>query len=91
MNKNKIKEFAEIASNETDKNLQCEGEFHPDYHTVWNETFAELIIQECLNAIVATKFRPANEEDYCMHAIGMITAINGIKQRFGLGLDREQP
>lgn len=43
----RIKELAREAAEITDGKLECWGEFHADYGTVWNEVFAELIIQEC--------------------------------------------
>jgi hypothetical protein len=48
------------------------------------EKFAELIIQECLNAIAASTDRPANEEDYLMFHGGLFTAITAIKKHFGV-------
>jgi len=48
------------------------------------ENFAELIVQECLNAIVATNQRPSNEKDLLMFSAGLLTAIDGIKKHFGV-------
>jgi hypothetical protein len=48
------------------------------------EKFAELIVQECLNAIVATNQRPSNENDLLMFSAGLLTAIDGIKKHFGV-------
>ena len=49
------------------------------------EKFAELIIQECLDAIVATKERPANND--LLFYEGLFTAIDGIKKRFGVDME----
>ena len=46
--------------------------------------FAELIVQECLSAIVATNQRPSQDEDRLMFSAGLLTAIDGIKQHFGV-------
>jgi hypothetical protein len=46
--------------------------------------FAELIVQECLNAIAGTNNRPSQESDSLMFYAGLFTAIDGIKQHFGV-------
>ena len=46
MNK-KIKEFIEQADDYADDYLGVPGEFHPNWHTVRDNKFAELIVREC--------------------------------------------
>lgn len=50
---------------------------------IFSEKFAELIVQDCLDAIVASKYRPSDEKDLLMFQAGLFTAIDAIKQRFG--------
>jgi len=45
----RIKELAEQADKYTDNKIQNHGEYHPDWHDIRDQKFAELIIQECLN------------------------------------------
>lgn len=49
MNK-RIHKLSEQADDYADKVLSP-GEFHPDWHDVRDEKFAELIIQECIDLI----------------------------------------
>ena len=43
----RIRLFAEQADNFADDKIQMPGEYHPDWHDVRDEKFAELIVQEC--------------------------------------------
>ena len=45
----KIEELSEIADDYADDYLQCQGEFHPDWHTVRDNKFAQMIIEECID------------------------------------------
>jgi len=45
----RIKLLAEQADEYTDNKIQNQGEYHPDWHDIRDQKFAELIIQECLN------------------------------------------
>ena len=42
----RIKELAEQADNFADNKIQMPGEYHPDWHDVRDEKFAELIVRE---------------------------------------------
>ena len=44
----RIKELAEQADNFADNKIQMPGEYHPDWHDVRDEKFAELIVRECM-------------------------------------------
>ena len=44
----RIKQFAEQADNFADDKIQMPGEYHPDWHDVRDEKFAELIVRGCL-------------------------------------------
>ena len=61
-----------------------------DMPGAWNipdefcKKFAELIVQECLNAIAGTNNRPSQESDSLMFYAGLFTAIDGIKEHFGV-------
>ena len=43
----RIRELAEQADNFADDKIQMPGEYHPDWHDVRDEKFAELIVEEC--------------------------------------------
>jgi hypothetical protein len=43
----RIKELAEQADDYTDNKIQQPGEYHPDWHDVRDQKFAELIVREC--------------------------------------------
>jgi hypothetical protein len=44
----RIKELSEQADNYTDEKIQMPGEYHPDWHDIRDQKFAELIVAECL-------------------------------------------
>lgn len=43
----RIRELAEQADEYADTKLQMPGEYHPDWHDVRDEKFAQLIVKEC--------------------------------------------
>jgi hypothetical protein len=43
----RIKELAEQADELADNEIQMPGEYHPDWHTIRDKKFAELIVKEC--------------------------------------------
>jgi len=49
----RIKQMAEQADNFADDKIQMPGEYHPDWHDVRDEKFAELIVRECAEQIIA--------------------------------------
>ena len=57
----RIKELAEQADNFADDKIQMPGEYHPDWHDVRDEKFAELIVREC--ADIADKAEPYKASD----------------------------
>jgi predicted nucleic-acid-binding Zn-ribbon protein len=73
----KIKQLAEQADNFADDKIQMPGEYHPDWHDVRDEKFAELIVKECID--VANKNRTAMEMDRNTHL-----ASDAIKEHFGV-------
>jgi len=48
----RIREIAEQADLFADSKLQMKGEFHPDWHDIRDQKFAELIIKECGKTLV---------------------------------------
>lgn len=42
-----IKQLAEQADEYTDNKIQMRGEYHPDWHSIRDAKFAELIVREC--------------------------------------------
>lgn len=78
-----IKELAKQTSNKTDEILDCIGEFHADYGAIWNETFAHLIIQECINKAreEEDRFYGIGEDDL---ALTMEHFQEVLKQHFGV-------
>ena len=65
----RIRQLAELADEYTDNKIQMPGEYHPDWHDVRDEKFAELIVKEC--ADIADKAEPYKANDL-------------IKQHFGI-------
>ena len=53
----RIKQFAEQADNFADDKIQMPGEYHPDWHDVRDEKFAELIVRECIAQCESQKIR----------------------------------
>ncbi len=47
----RIRELAEQADLFADSKLQMKGEYHPDWHDIRDEKFAELIVLECAKLI----------------------------------------
>ena len=70
----RIKQLAEQADNFADDKIQMPGEYHPDWHDVRDEKFAELIVREC-----------AGKVDWIL-AEGGKTQGDLIKQHFGVEL-----
>jgi hypothetical protein len=62
----RIRKLAEQADDYADNKIQMPGEYHPDWHDIRDEKFAELIIRECItqceqiatdaNAMTKSKF-----------------------------------
>jgi hypothetical protein len=50
MNK-RIKLLAEQADEYTDNKIQQQGEYHPDWHDIRDQKFAELIVKECCDQV----------------------------------------
>ena len=68
----RIKQLAEQADEYADTKLQMPGEYHPDWHDVRDEKFAELIVREC-----------AAQVDWILAERGK-TQGDLIKQHFGV-------
>ena len=47
----KIRELAEQADELADNEIQMPGEYHPDWHTIRDKKFAELIVRECIGIL----------------------------------------
>jgi len=61
----RIKELAELADDYADEYIQMPGEYHPDWNTVRDIRFAELIIRECSKVIINGGYRnPAFGDRY---------------------------
>lgn len=75
---NRIKELAREAAEITDGKLECWGEFHEDYAFTWNETFVELIVQECIEIV-----QPESYDGDAMTA-SLNAKVKQIKEHFGV-------
>jgi BMFP domain-containing protein YqiC len=51
-----IQKFAEQADLFADSKLLMKGEYHPDWHDIRDEKFAELIVEEVLDVINRERF-----------------------------------
>ena len=75
-----LKEFATTFDDYADNYLQCEGEFHPNWHTVRDNKFAELIIQECVRI---SEEDPVGDDPACCTNTSYRIART-IKKHFGI-------
>ena len=73
----KIRELAEQADELADNEIQMLGEYHPDWHTIRDKKFAELIVEECMEQCYN---RGMNDELYA----GQLKAASYIEQHFGI-------
>ena len=84
----RIKELAEQANDWVGNYLDSLGENHPDWHTVRDNKFAELIIQECLDQIESYKIPCGNSpsgEMACEWTYDALKSIrDDIKETFGI-------
>ena len=79
----RIKELAEQADNFADDKIQMPGEYHPDWHDVRDEKFAELIIDECLRMCDCAEVSLL-EHSYPREADGASSVKIFIKDWFGV-------
>ena len=75
----RIRQLAELADEYTDNKIQMPGEYHPDWHDVRDEKFAELIVKECV-AIC----RDIDGEDNIDARSGRQDCAVEIKEHFGV-------
>ena len=79
----RIKQMAEQADDWTDDKIQQPGEYHPDWHNVRDEKFAELIIDECLRMCDCAEVSLL-EHSYPREADGASSVKIFIKEHFGI-------
>ena len=79
----RIKELAEQADNFADDKIQMPGEYHPDWHDVRDEKFAELIIDECLRMCDCAE-ASLLEHSYPRESDGAASVKIFIKEHFGV-------
>ena len=75
----RIKQMAEQADNFADDKIQMPGEYHPDWHDVRDEKFAELIVQECMEQASIGNGHGNNQWDRAL-----TFAAKNIKEHFGV-------
>ena len=84
----KIKALTEQVNDWVGNYLDSLGEYHPDWHTVRDNKFAELIIQECLDRIESYKIPCGNSpagELACEWTYDALKTIrDDIKETFGI-------
>jgi hypothetical protein len=79
----RIKLLAEQADNFADDKIQMPGEYHPDWHDVRDEKFAELIIEECLLMCDCAE-ASLLEHSYPRESDGAASVKIFIKEHFGV-------
>lgn len=62
----RIKELAEQADEYTDNKIQMPGEYHPDWHDIRDEKFAELIVNECAGKCLGMKYTNPQPHHYAV-------------------------
>ena len=86
----------EQADEYTDNKIQMRGEYHPDWHSIRDTKFAELIVQECVNQCRQEWYdlnNAAPKENETSRDIsirvgqknGVLKTISRIKEHFGIG------
>ena len=85
----RIKELAEQADDYADNKIQQPGEYHPDWHDIRDEKFAELIVRECV-AQIRPMWNQVKEVgappgyDYDTFDLAYNDCMNAIKEHFGV-------
>ena len=89
----RIKELAEQADDFADKKLQMSGEYHPDWHDIRDEKFAELIVRECMKESmeeIVSDDEIAQEKDPLIREYlngnnqGIVDAVVRFRNHFGV-------
>ena len=57
---------------------------HVDWHTQFNQKFAELIIKECVNIVSGTAVDTPPNDLFYGYNLGVNKAAENIKERFGI-------
>ena len=78
----RIRQLAELADEYTDNKIQMPGEYHPDWHDVRDEKFAESIVQECMQRLKTTG---SEESFYSNKVMNYLDCIEDLKLHFGVG------
>ena len=76
-----IHKLAEQADEYADTKLQMPGEYHPDWHDVRDEKFAELIVRECVIRAEREWIRNGPDTE---HNRAITSVIKSIKEHFGV-------
>ena len=76
----RIKQLADEADDYTDNKTQMPGEYHPDWHDIRDEKFAQLIINQCIDIIKQQDRIPAG----FLYPKSADTHAYEIKQYFGV-------
>ena len=74
-----IGQLAEQADEYTDNKIQQPGEYHPDWHDIRDEKFAELIVRKCISEVAMMGVVQYENEDIAW-AVNMI--IGNLKETF---------
>jgi len=73
----RIEKLAEHAEKYADDKIRMPGEYHPDWHDVRDEKFAELIVRECADIF--------GREGTGEYQVAGNWIAKTIKQHFGVG------
>jgi hypothetical protein len=77
-----IRLLSDLADEFTDNKIQQPGEYHPDWHDIRDQKFAELIVEQCLNQCYN---RGMNDSPY----VGQLKAAEYIEEHFGVKSERK--
>ena len=83
--KERIQSLAELADELADNELEMLGEYHPDWHTIRDQKFAELILREC-EKIIRAEIAVADIDGEAERAweMGMECGVGLMKEHFGV-------
>ena len=75
----RIRELGDLADELADEQIDCIGEYHPDWHSVRDQKFAELIVAEAITVLQKRFMGDLNRED-----MEVRQCIADVKKHFGV-------
>lgn len=83
----RIEQLADLADELADEIIQTPGEYHPHWHGVRDQKFAELIVKECIDVVKPTSDHEVWADSYLggVDGLELLEAkVADIKKHFGV-------